>query len=237
MPQPTDRDNKVLVNKYYPNGLKEGQIYDHYIKYKKEIIDFCKNRPIILFNYFNNVNSKEIVIRLNRGKPIRLNEKNYESIISGHTLSMSVLTSEDAYNTNEYVIDIDPGNITSEKKIKKAAIDVADAGSIFFSKNYMITNSAHGYHIRFYMNKYVKLSKAINQIKDNLNDYIKVNSLENEYDINKKGPSYKINLDLTPMYKNQGATVLYALTRKNGLMCMDVTNTINNYNRRNSVIK
>lgn len=229
MPVPTDRENKVLVNKYYPRGLHEGDIYDHYMKYKRKIIDFCDNRPVILFNYFNNVNSKETVIRLKNGRPIKLNNKNYDSIISGHTLSISVLTSENGQTTNEIVIDVDPGNVKNENELKEAVKGVV---SMSLSNKFMVTNSANGYHVRFFLNKPESLSKTTNELIDEM-----TLKFQDKYDINKKGPSSKIKLDLTPMYKNQGATVPYALTRKNGLMCLDITNKIDRYKRQDSVIK
>lgn len=231
MPKPSEPDSIILKNNYYPTGLKSQDIYTYYLDNKKEIIKGADGRPVLLFLKFEQI-SKTIVKRKLNNKPIVLTNKNYEKIISGYTLSISVESEYNGY-LKEILLDIDQlGNITESYK-KECVNDVYN----YYKDDYSeikITNSGKGYHIRINLNKKEKREIVYGRTLDQLKE-----KFENKYFVNYKYGSKKmkgINIDLSPMTNKGSLTIPYALCR-NGLICKDITNNLLNYSRNFSIYK
>ena len=121
MAYPKNPDSIVIKNKYYPNGLKEIDIWNYYQKVKSKLLTEVQNRNI---GFAIATDTNNFVLR-RKGKTgvIRLNSKNYDEIISGRTV---VIYSEMNRYEQIGIIDIDITEYDGFKWARKAALDVYD---------------------------------------------------------------------------------------------------------------
>jgi len=225
---PTIPQTTILNNKYYTSGLTEGRVWVHYQKNKSEILKEIDKRPVILF-IFTELN-KFIVKRKVLNAPFTLTVNNYDKIISGRTVSISV---EQRKSTNTWVIDIDPGPSVNELQLKECINDILNSSisKIGMIKTHRIISTSKGYHIHFHINKNMNIDVSRKLL-------IKLLSFDfsNKYLVNKKNPKgSEINLDLTPTTFRGAYVVPYALTR-NGLEAFDCTNNWKTFNKKEAII-
>ena len=90
MGKPTYPDSIVIRNDYYPSGLTQGMVWDHYTKYKSKILKEVRKKPIILFIFVQE--SVSIVRRFYNYNLIKLTKKNFDKVINGRTVSISSTT-------------------------------------------------------------------------------------------------------------------------------------------------
>lgn len=228
MPAPENPETVVIKNRYYPTGLKEKHVWEHYQKYKHNIITEINSRPVMLW-IFIDVN-EPIVKRRVFNSPFTIINKNYETIITGRTVSIST---ELKINTDIVIIDIDPGPTANEQQLKDAVHNIINSPitSSTLVTNHRIISTAKGYHLYLYLKKKFHIS-AIRKV------LFKMLLIEfnNDYLINQKNPKgSNINLDLTPTTLHGGHQVPFALCR-NGLMALDVTKSLDTFNRRSAII-
>jgi len=107
MSYPKNPETIVLKNSFYPNGLTEIQIWNHYQKYKSKLLEQNKNRSMMMFLYLEN---GKLIVKKKVGELIRLNSQNYDSIISGRSISLHSLMNK---TEDIGVIDIDAFAITN----------------------------------------------------------------------------------------------------------------------------
>lgn len=224
---PKNPESVILTNVYYPKGLRESQIWNHYQKYKNWIIEGAKGRSVVVF-LIPNINDI-IVIRKLKGNNIVLSLDTYDKVISGRTISF-------AYELGKvleyYVIDIDYNSGVSESSKKDFLELVLDfyktLPEVIGNKIYL---SSSGYHVYGYLEKKMDYRISTNVLKKKMNYYFK-----DQCSIDSKNKDkFRINLDLSPM-KNGACTVPFALNR-NGLICYDVTNNYLDFDRKQAVTK
>lgn len=231
MSKPTDPSKIILKNEYYSGGLSAGEIHNYYMDKKDVIIEYADGRPVLLFLKLDQY--RDYVVKRNiNGKKIILDKKNYEDIISGYNVSLSVETEYRDNRVKELIIDIDPmSKKVTEKEMKNCIVDV----SLTFPeyKNKLISNSAEGYHIRFFMDKIIPRIPVLKNAEKLLNE-----KLSDKYLIHDKSRNrdvQAINIDLVAMQRKGTITVVNALCR-NGLICKNITNEYLNYSRKDSII-
>jgi len=119
MSYPENPNTIIIKNKYYPNGLREIDVWNYYQKAKRDILKQTKMRDLLFF----------IMVDLNRGvvrkkiggQYIRLTPENYDKIITGRTLSIhSTMNSYENFG----IIDVDISEGEGIKWAKKATSDV-----------------------------------------------------------------------------------------------------------------
>ena len=211
MGAPKHPDTIIIKNKYYPNGMNQQKIWDYYQSNKMKIIKACSGSPVILFIYLDG--GIMIVKRRTKLGPILLTKDNYNNILHGRVVSLSM---EIKSPTNYWCIDIDrPKNIKMQN-IKECVNDIIN----FYKedklvKNYKVFLSANSFHVYGYLNFPIDIDTARRVLEKKLMYKF------TKYAINKKGTNL-INLDFSPMYPMGSHPVPYALSR-NGLIYMDVT--------------
>lgn len=221
----TSGNEIVVLNQYYPKGLREQDVLNHYKKYKKEILSEVKDRPIILV-IATNVN-EFIVKRVMNGGPIHLTSSNYDQILHGRVISLFV---ELGSPTNTWCIDIDPGKKVQPAKAKDALEDVIQLFDDLQEHGWMrsynavrVTSTSRGYHVFGVMNRrdtYENNSRALLNL---------LKALEGKWVVNKRRTDEQdVILDLAVMRRRGSHVVPYALNR-NGLMCMDITKSWNQF--------
>ncbi len=86
MSYPRHPDTIIVKNEFYLHGLREIDIWNHYQKYKKAILKEVQGRDLFFVLKLDN---DEIFYRHGETtKFIRLNESNYDKLITGRTLSI-----------------------------------------------------------------------------------------------------------------------------------------------------
>jgi len=221
----------VLKNKLYPRGLTEKDIKKYWKDNHSKIIRETDRSNVLLF-ISKDINDL-IVKRKHSNKPIIINRDNWETFLTGRTLQVSIETSD---ITNRFVLDIDAKENVPER-IKK---DVLRSMIEFFYsirdkydfEKFRIINTSNSYNIMFYTRYKTKRKYLFEVVFSELYEQ----NYDNLYDINKKRKTRDINLDFTPMYNRGTFTCPYSLNR-NGTKSMDITNSWENWNRKESILK
>lgn len=207
---PPHPEETVIKNWLYPKGLSEQDIWNYYQKNKKNILNWIGDRPVAFFLKINDI----LVLKRNiKGTPIKLNQDNYDEIITGRTLQIFV---EHPDPSNYFVVDIDAGEIHSKKDIQEAAKTVIELLKPLkiYSKEILFT-SLKGLHVIGYLSK----KESLDNIRDSIQNLLLKQDM---YLVNKKGQRHKeINLDLTPNYKRSIHLCRFSLT-KEGLICDNI---------------
>ena len=201
MPYPSE-PNKIILN-----NTNAKTLYEYYISVKDKIIKECDRRPVLLFNKYDN-SSDFVVVRNYKDNKIILNKDNYEEIITGYTVSISVESAYPGQRLKQILIDIDSRN----PKIKEDDLKTCVYELLELYKHYKcyITNSSTGYHFRVDINPQVSskvLALTINELTKNLSKKYSINARQ-------RGGMYdSINLDLVAMQSRGSLTVPYSLNR------------------------
>lgn len=230
MGQPTNLDSIVIRNEYYPSGLTQGLVWKYYNENRKRVLREIKGRSILLFIFVQE--NVSIIRRFYDYNLIKLTRGNFDKVINGRTVSISVEQASD--KLDYFCVDIDPPRhlVNNEDELKECVTDVLE---LFNNMNSIskvrVTNSARSYHVYGYLKRPMKSNTGIRYLSKKL-QY----GLKGEYSINsRKDNKLKINLDFTPMYLRGTHTSPWALC-KNGLICMDITKNYKNFNREMAVI-
>lgn len=217
MAYPENPDTVVVRNNYYPNGLKEIDVWNYYQKYKREILNETKSRDVML-GIMVDVN-KPVLRRHGAGKDwIRLTPQNYDDIITGRTVT--IYSSMEGYE-NFGIIDIDVTDYDGFKWAKKVTSDVYD----FVMDKMPGVRSAQirftgktSFHVVCEFNRKMK----IDSIRFLLQRFLQQSDLSKVYSIAGKRKAGIPNLDLSPNKMKGNYITLNSLSLL-GLRCMEVT--------------
>lgn len=215
---PDNPNQIVLKNKYYPSGLQEIDIYNHYLNYEDKLLKWINNRYV---GFFININGQRIMKRRIDNKSILLTKENFKDLITGRTNTIFV---EHPTQTNYYVIDIDPGKNISRDTTIEIIEDINKHLflKLFTYKKEILITSSIGFHIIGSIPNKKNINLIRKQIEQILNFIVKDRKYTPEVLVNKKGRnSDTINLDLTPMYEKSLHISKFSLT-KECLICDDI---------------
>lgn len=86
MGKPTKPETIILKNKFYPGGLREKNIWNYYQSVKRELM--AENVGFQMMVYIMTEQNKLIIRKYGAGnKPIYLESKTYDQVVTGRTLS------------------------------------------------------------------------------------------------------------------------------------------------------
>ena len=188
-------------DKIIHNNLREIDIYNHYIKYKIKILEWCKNRNVMF--YIATENGLVIKRKIN-GFFYKLTKDNFESIITGRTLSIhcNMRDREDIG-----IIDIDTSDFIEGKN---ATIELYD---------YVWKECGHDCEIQytgkesFHIIVKFKEKRQIDDIRKYLIDILNIERFAWKYNINKTRSNERVNIDLLACNKINGSWICpYALS-------------------------
>lgn len=208
---PTNPDQVVIKNEFYPFGLTESDIYSYYMSEKGRILKEAAGRPIAFFLRIDN----QIVVKRNHdGKQIVLTDKNYDDLITGRTNGIYV---EHVSPTNYFVIDVDAATGVSYREVIKASDLAMQLLSDIGVKDWQrLFTSPRGLHLIGVLPKKYKMDLLRTKL-------IQLLSKQKEFLVNVKGRVPKtINYDLSPNYNRSIHMLRYSLT-KEGLICDDIS--------------
>lgn len=230
MAYPEHPETVVIKNQFYPRGLREIDIWNYYQKVKPAILKETMNRDIMLYIMVD-VN-KPVIKRKGKSGYIRLTPKNYDSVITGRTVSIHSAMS----NTEQHgIIDIDVHPKDGFKWAKKTTLDVYD----FVMDKMPIVRSAEirytgktSFHIVCDFGRKMR----IDSIKFLLKKFLSESELSRVYQIDGKRTMGIPNLDLDRNCFRCNYITLHSLSIF-GLRCMNVDySKINSFNIRKAVI-
>ena len=204
MPFPKNPDTILLKNKYYTSGLTELEIWNYYQRVKTRILQEVKNSEVMVWIAVEK--NKLVIRRIGKDKnPIRLNNSNYDNIITGRTISIH--TGMSMYE-DVAIIDVDIDNF---KKAKLATLETYN----FALNNIPVVNDASiiytgktSFHIKCKLTK--KLN--VNTIREVFRKYLLESDLAKKYSVALKRTRGVANLDLSPIKYRGNFITLHSLS-------------------------
>ena len=215
MSYPENPNTIILKNRIYPSGLKEIDIWNYYQKYKHPMLDETKSRDLMFF-IMADINKPIIRRRLKTGT-IRLTPQNYDTLITGRTISIhSAMKSIEEFGIID--VDIDPHD--GFKWAKKVTSNVYD---FVMDKMPLVTNASirftgkNSFHIICNFRQKMK----IDTIRFLLRKFLRNSDLSKAYTIEGRRRAGIPNLDLAPNKLRGNYITLNSLSVL-GLRCMKV---------------
>lgn len=228
MTQPHHPDTIILKNQFYPKGLKEIDIWNYYQSVKPNLLKEVSFRDVF---FFLGIDNKLIVQRYTTSKKtIRLNKDNYDTLITGRTISIH----SEMTNTEDFgIIDIDCDNFDLTKKATIECNNFLMSVPLIQKISIRYTGKT-GFHIKCTFGRKLK----IDSIKYLLEKELGQSKLSQKYTINRYKRVLGIpNLDLAPMKYKGGFITLHSLSVI-GLRCMEVPlNKVLSFNPKEAIIK
>ncbi len=229
---PKNPNTIILKNKYYPQGLREIDIWNYYQKVKTLILKETINREL-MFEIMVDVNKPIIRRKGTSGEYIKLTPKNYDTVITGRTVGIhSAMGSYEKFGIID--IDISPGD--GFAWARKTALDVYD----FVMDKVPIITSAYikftgktSFHIVCEFGRKMK----VDSMRFLLEKFLRQSDLAKIYTIEAKRRPGVPNLDLSPNKYRGNHITLNSLSIL-GLKCMEVPYTsLMRFDPRNARIK
>ena len=221
--QPKNPNEIIIQNKFYPGGLSEIDVWNYYQKNMNSILEQLRSRAVILFL---KVKDNIIVLRNKKKKPIKVNLRNFDDIITGRTLSIHGVMKN---SENFGIVDIDTDNF---KKSKEAVFDCYEILSkSSFMKNVEVRFTGKtSFHLIGNFHKKMK----VDNIRYLLKNELKI--LEGKYSISKTRKSNLVNIDLFRNVKNAGYILENSLSVI-GLKCMRIKiGNVKNFKKLDAMI-
>jgi hypothetical protein len=217
MSYPQNPDTIVIKNKFYPRGLTELDIWNYYQKVKRDLLKETFNRDLMFF-IMTDVNKPIIRRRMKSGRPIRMDTKNYDTIISGRSVSIHSAMG----NIEEIgVIDIDIDERDGFRWAQKATAEVYN----FVMNDMPVISTAKikftgktSFHIVCNFGR----KNRIDAIRFLLQKFLRNSDLSSRYSIAGRRALGVPNLDLS-INKIRGNFVTLHSLSVIGLRCMEVS--------------
>jgi len=231
MAQPENPETIILKNRYYPRGLREIDVWNHYQKVKRKLLLETKNLDLMIVLMVD-VN-KPVMRRKLGSQNIRLTPQNYDEIITGRTLSIhNSMSSISTYGIID--VDIDPRD--NFKWAIKATSDtydfVMDKMPIVKKASIRFTGKS-SFHIVCDFERRMK----VDTMKYLIERFLLQSDLARVYQVSGKRKSGVPNLDLDRNCLRCNHIALHALSIL-GLQCMEVSyNNLQRFNPREAIVK
>lgn len=207
---PTNPEDVILKNQYYPYGLKEVDVYTYYMKMKPQILSWTGKRKSA---FFIRVGEDLIMKRKINGKEIKLTNANFEKLITGRTNQILI---EHPDPSNYFVVDVDAGAGVAYPEIQKAvtvAMELLSNEKV--TRWEKLFSGPMGIHLIGYMPSSLRSKPIIDMLSERLRK-------QDDYLVNVKGrhPG-SLNYDLSSNVKRGLHVCRYSLS-KEGLICDDL---------------
>lgn len=215
MSYPENPSTIILQNRFYSQGLQEIDIWNYYQKVKTSILRETKLRDIMFFIMVEK--NKPVVRRKGQGGFIRLSPSNYDTIITGRTVSLhSAMRPLEDFGIID--IDIDPADsFRWAKEVTRRVYDfVMDKMPIIRTASIRFTGK-NSFHIKCDFGRKMK----IDVVRFLLGKFLRESELSNIYSIEGKRRPGIPNLDMAPNKLRGNYITLNSLSVW-GLRCMEV---------------
>lgn len=203
----------ILKNKFYPNGLREVDIWEYYQRIKIPLLREVQNRDLMLMVMVET--NKPVIIRKGKATQfIRLNSRNYDQFMHGRVISIysTMRRAED-----NAIIDIDCDNF------RKAQVAAIQTYEFAITQLPMVRTVKIKFTGKESFHICCKLGKKYNidSIRMLLRKFLLESDLVKKYTIEHKRIRGVPNLDLSPN-KFKGAYITLHSLSMIGLKCMEI---------------
>ena len=216
MSYPKSPETLVIKNMFYPAGLTELDVWNHYQRVKRDMLMEVRNRDVMVALMVDL--NKHIFRRKGRGDSyIRLTPQNYDQAITGRTISL--YPSMGQYEDFGLIdIDLHPGDgFNWAKEVTRNVYDfVMDKMPLVKTAQIRFTGK-QSFHIKC---SFARKHK-IDSIRFLLRKFLQNSDLSNVYTIEAKRRGNIPNLDLAPNKFRGNFIGLHSLSLL-GLRCMEV---------------
>jgi len=207
----------IIKNKFYKTGLTELDIWNYYQKVKRDLLKTTFNRDL-MFVIMTDVNKPVIRRKMKSGRGIRLDPKNYDTLITGRSVSIHSTMS----NIEEVgIIDIDIDDRDGFRWAQKATSEVYN----FVMNDMPVISTAQirftgkaSFHI---VCNFGRKSK-IDAIRFLLQKFLRDSDLSRRYSVAGRRALGVPNLDLS-INKQRGNFITLHSLSVIGLRCMEVS--------------
>jgi len=215
MSYPENPNTIVVQNRFYPKGIQEIDIWNYYQTVKRSILKETQNRDVMFFVMVEK--NKPVVRRKGKGGFIRLKPNNYDTVITGRTISLH--SAMGPYETFGIIdIDIDPSDgfkwaIEVTRRVYDFVMDkmpIVRTASIRFT-------GKHSFHVICDFGRKMK----IDVVRFLLGKFLRESELSRVYTIEGKRHPGIPNLDMAPNKLRGNYITLNSLSIW-GLKCMEV---------------
>jgi len=212
MSRPENPNTIILKNQFYPKGLTEGQVYDYYMKWKGPILNETRGREL-MFAIMTDVNKPIIRRRGKDNKFLRLNNSNYEEVITGRSIAIySTMHSYEEFA----IVDIDSDNLNQAKQASLDVLNTITSIDLVREAKIRFTGKTSFHIICTLVRK-----SQIDRIRGIFETFLKNSDLAAKYTIAYKRTRGIPNLDLSPN-KFRGAYITLGSLSLLGLRCVDL---------------
>ncbi len=216
MSYPENPRTIVIQNRFYSQGIQEVDIWNYYQSVKRSILKETQNRDVMFFVMVDK--NKPVVRRRGaKGKVIRLTPANYDTVITGRTVS---LHSAMGAHENFGIIDIDIDPSDGFRWAKEATFRVYD----FVMEKMPVVRTAsirftgkNSFHIKCDFGRKMK----IDVIRFLLRKFLRESELSKVYTVEGRRRAGIPNLDMSPN-KFRGNYITLDSLSVWGLKCMEV---------------
>ena len=215
MSYPENPSTIVIQNRFYSKGLQEVDIWNYYQRVKTSILRETKNRDIMFFIMFDK--NKPVVRRKGKSGMIRLSPSNYDTIITGRTVSLhSAMGPYEQFGIID--IDLDPSDgFKWAKEVTRRVYDfVMDEMPIIRTASIRFTGK-NSFHIKCDFGRKMK----IDVIRFLLSKFLRESKLSRVYTVGGKRRPGVPNLDMAPNKLRGNYITLDSLSIW-GLKCMEI---------------
>jgi len=208
-----EHPNKVIISSKY-GKLTEKDIWDHYQKFKDEIIEDCKGYDV----FFRLSTDGDVFKRKDRGKYIKLNPENYDRLVSGRVVEIHKALPSN--QTNLIWVDLDAYERFGDlDKVKPYAKEIQQLliNNFDVQKINVKFSGDRGFHIEAIVPK-MDVDEARNKIKDLLKEKYK-------YDLKVTtglAAPDQMRLDTSTLHEKGSIKAKYSLHHKTGLVAVPV---------------
>jgi hypothetical protein len=232
MGKPTRPEVVILKNKFYPQGLREIDVWNYYQSVKRKLI--AENVGLQMMVYIMTDLNKPVIRRkMASGKPIYLDHKSYDNVVTGRTISFHASMNP---QTRWGIIDVDVHESDGFAWARQATLATYDyvMDKIPFIRTARIQYTGKAsFHISCDFGKTMRADA----IRFMLERFLRQSPLAKAYTINEKKSRPGVpNLDLNRNAFRANHISLYSLSTW-GLKCMEVGyNQIMNFDPRKARI-
>jgi len=231
MPYPKHPEAIVVRNEFYPDGLKEIDVWNYYQSVKDKLIVEVSGRDLMIFVAID-VNKTTVLRKGKTTRFVRLNRSNFDDTFHPRMLSIH----STMHNTEEFgIIDIDGDDFDANKLATIETFDYVTSKFMFVDSAFIKFTGKNSFHIVCNL----KRPTYIDSIRIMFRNYLEKSALSKNYYIDEMRRSNKTvpNLDLSSNKWRGGFITLHSLSTI-GLRSMKVDpRKVRAFRKEDAIIK
>lgn len=215
MPYPKHPEAILVKNEFYPDGLKEIDVWNYYQSAKDKLIVEVSGKDLMIFIAID-VNKTTVLRKGKTTNFVRLNRSNWDDTFHARMLSVH----STMHNTEEIgIIDIDGEDFVRNKKATIDTYEYVTSKFPFIDSAFIKFTGKNSFHIVCNL----KRPTYIDSVKLMFENYLTRSELSRDYFIDEMRRRDKAvpNLDLSSNKWRGGYITLHSLSTL-GLKCMKV---------------